>query len=341
VERSYDLLFALVDEMVAASRDVAVFWQELIGYYRDMLVTKTVNDPARYLDLTDSEREVLISLAARFTKETLLFHIGLLEDALFAMQKSYAVKRTVCEITLVRLCDPALDSSVESLLARLSRVEEQLAAGVPMRTAPAAPDVEAATPAAAPAAVSPVAEEPVMDEPSPMDLPPELWEPPMDLLEPTQPPQPPVSTGRGAPAPGTAPAGTMAPPPKRSAPQGVPVPPAVPMATPAASGGQRVLRPLRAWTEAVERVKSTSRMAASFLISAKPYTTEAGQVVVKMDSTFARDMVAREGAPEALRGALSVILGRMLDASDILYEVEDSKQIGTSLIDLIIEAAEE
>jgi hypothetical protein len=82
-------------------------------------------------------------------------------------------------------------------------------------------------------------------------------------------------------------------------------------------------------------------MAASFLISAKAYTTEAGQVVVKMDSTFARDMVAREGAPEALRGALSVILGRMLDASDILYEVEDSKQIGTSLIDLIIEAAEE
>jgi hypothetical protein len=31
----------------------------------------------------------------------------------------------------------------------------------------------------------------------------------------------------------------------------------------------------------------------------------------------------------------------MLEASDILYEVEDSKQIGSSLIDLIIEAAEE
>ena len=47
------------------------------------------------------------------------------------MQKSYAVKRTVCEITLVRLCDPALDSSVESILTRLSRVEEQVVAGIP------------------------------------------------------------------------------------------------------------------------------------------------------------------------------------------------------------------
>ena len=83
-------------------------------------------------------------------------------------------------------------------------------------------------------------------------------------------------------------------------------------------------------------------MAASFLISAKAYTTEDGRVVVKLDSDFARGMVSREGAPEALRAALSVCLSRKLDTADILYEVEDNrvKQDG-SLIDLIIEAAEE
>ena len=49
-----------------------------------------------------------------------------------------------------------------------------------------------------------------------------------------------------------------------------------------------------------------------------------------------------EVAPEALRAALSVCLSRKLDTADILYEVEDNrvKQDG-SLIDLIIEAAEE
>ena len=334
-DKNFDLLFEIVDDMVSASRDPAVFWQELIGYYRDMLVTKTVSDPSRYLDLTDSEREALVAVSARFTKETLLFHIGLLEDALFAMQKSYAVKRTVCEITLVRLCDPALDSSVESILTRLSRVEEQVVAGIPTAT-PAAQTVPTAAPApaeSAPVAMPPVAEElPPMDEPLP-DMPPDLWEPPVDygMAEPTPPP-----VRREAPTPKPAPAKPM----PTQTPPASPKAPATP--PPAPSGGQRVLRPLRVWTEAVERVKTTSRMAASFLISSKAYTTEDGRVVVKLDSTFARDMVSREGAPEALRAALSVCLSRKLEITDILYEVEDNrvKQDG-SLIDLIIEAAEE
>ena len=335
-DKNFDLLFEIVDDMVSASRDPAVFWQELIGYYRDMLVTKTVSDPSRYLDLTDSEKLALTTVSARFTKETLLFHIGLLEDALFAMQKSYAVKRTVCEITLVRLCDPALDSSVESILTRLSRVEEQVVAGIPT-AAPAAQTVPAAAPApaeSAPVATPPVAEEfPLMDEPPLLDMPPDLWEPPVDygMAEPTPPP-----VRRESPTPKPAPAKPM----PTQAPPASPKAPATP--PPAPSGGQRVLRPLRVWTEAVERVKTTSRMAASFLISSKGYTTEDGRVVIKLDSTFARDMVSREGAPEALRAALSVCLSRKLEITDILYEVEDNrvKQDG-SLIDLIIEAAEE
>ena len=335
-DKNFDLLFEIVDDMVSASRDPAVFWQELISYYRDMLVTKTVSDPSRYLDLTDSEKLALTTVSARFTKETLLFHIGLLEDALFAMQKSYAVKRTVCEITLVRLCDPALDSSVESILTRLSRVEEQVVAGIPT-AAPAAQTVPTAAPAPAeraPVATPPVAEElPPMDELPLPDMPPDLWEPPVDygMAEPTPPP-----VRREAPTPKPAPAKPM----PTQAPPASPKAPATP--PPAPSGGQRVLRPLRVWTEAVERVKTTSRMAASFLISSKGYTTEDGRVVVKLDSTFARDMVSREGAPEALRAALSVCLSRKLEITDILYEVEDNrvKQDG-SLIDLIIEAAEE
>lgn len=132
VRRDYSRLFSAVDDMVRSSLDLTVFWQELISYYRDMLVMRTVPeaDAVRYLDLTDSETAALRALAARFSKETLLWHIGLLEDALFAMQRSFAVRRTVAEVTLMRLCDPALDTSTESVLSRLSRLEEQLAGGV-------------------------------------------------------------------------------------------------------------------------------------------------------------------------------------------------------------------
>ena len=322
--KDFDTLFSVVDDMVSASRDPAVFWQELIGYYRDMLVTKTVKDPSRYLDLTDSEHTALVAAASQFTKETMLFHIGLLEDALFAMQKSYAVKRTVAEITLVRLCDPALDTSTEAILTRLSRLEEQFLMGVPMPTSAQTPMQPAELPVGDPMEMA-------------MDLPP-MEEPPVDLWE------PPAEAFSSVPVPpkreASAPRPTQTAVPKPIPPK--PTAPSMPVAPPAApAGGKRVLRPIKTWTEAVDRVRDTSRMAASFLVSAKAYTTEDNRVVVKLESDFIRTMVSREGAPEALRAALSVCLGRKLDTNDILYEVEDAVKNEGSLIDLIIEAAEE
>ena len=303
--RDYDLLFDIVDRMVAASRDVAVFWQELIGYYRDMLVTKTTSNPAKYLDLTDSEREVLEAVSEAFTKETLLFHIGLLEDALFAMQKAYAVKRTVCEITLVRLCDPALDTSTEAILTRLSRVEEQLVAGVSLPVREASAGMEMASPKEDGTA-SIRQEAPAV----PDSLRPAVAVPPAPM--------------------NTAPAAGGRTSPEYSEP------------APAPASDRRVLRPIKTWSEVVERIRSASAIAASFLISAKAYTTEDGRVVIKLESDFARSMVTRAEAPEATRAALSVCLSRRLDTSDILYEVEsDGKSGEGSLIDLIIEAVEE
>lgn len=293
--RDHDALFETVDEVVRSSRDLAVFWQELIGYYRDMLVAATTRDPARYLDLTDAERETLGILTARFTRETLLYHIGLMEDALFAMQKAFAVKRTVAELTLVRMCEPALDTSPEAILARLARVEEQLVAGVSVAPVPAAP-------AASPDVAQPVAAM-VQDKPAP-----------------------------------AAQAITVSPVAESA--MSAPPPPAVTAPEPFFDPARRVLKPLRSWNEVVERVRETSRMAASFLIAAKAYTTEAGGVVIKLEDAFMRDMINREGTPEALRAALSLQLGKKLDATDILYEIDGEKKTEGSLIDLIIEAVE-
>ena len=161
-----DTIFASVNEAVASSRDLSVFWQDLITLYRDLLVIKTTEHAARYLDLTDAETAQLTKLAARFKKGTLLAHCKLLEDALFAMQKANAVKRMVAELTLVRMCDPVLDASPEGLLARLERLEDALATGtiaaLPPSKAPTAADHPAAAespavPQAPEAPVAPVA----------------------------------------------------------------------------------------------------------------------------------------------------------------------------------------
>lgn len=125
----YDALFEVVDETVRSSKDISVFWHELISIYRDLLVIKTTRTADKYLDLTDNQREALNALAALFTKETLLAHIRTLDDALYTMQKSGSVKRTVAEMALIKMSDQTLDPSYDNILSRLSKLELSVASG--------------------------------------------------------------------------------------------------------------------------------------------------------------------------------------------------------------------
>ena len=127
--QDYDVLFAQIEEVVRSSKDLSVFWQNLISFYRDMLVVKATANSAAYLDLTDAESEQIRDAAKKFRRETLLYHCKLLEDALFAMQKANAVKRIVAELTLVRMCDEALDLSNEALLSRIAKLEDAVVLG--------------------------------------------------------------------------------------------------------------------------------------------------------------------------------------------------------------------
>ena len=139
VQSDYDAIFSVVADAVASSRDLSIFWQDLMAVYRDLLVVKTTDAAARYLDLTDAETQELTALAANIGKGTLLAHCRLLEDALFAMQRANAVKRMVAELTLLRMCDPRLDTSAEGLLARIERLEDGRFSAP--AAAPAAPTV--------------------------------------------------------------------------------------------------------------------------------------------------------------------------------------------------------
>lgn len=136
-ERDYDKLFAQIDAIVQSSKDIAIFWQDLITLYREMLVLRTAKDAAAYLDLTDSELAAMQALAKPFSAQTLLYHSTLLEQAYLSMQKANAIKRIVAETTLVRMCDPELETSAEALLARISALEDRIAYGQIGASAPA------------------------------------------------------------------------------------------------------------------------------------------------------------------------------------------------------------
>jgi DNA polymerase-3 subunit gamma/tau len=129
VERNFDFLFKQIDAVITSSKDITVFWQDLISLYRDLLVVKTVKDSAKYLDLTDFEVKKLSVLAEKFTREMLIYHCKMLEEALISMNASGAVKRIIAELCFVKMCDDNLSTSNEALLLRISKLEALISSG--------------------------------------------------------------------------------------------------------------------------------------------------------------------------------------------------------------------
>ena len=132
-------LFGVVSEVVSSSKDISVFWKELIGVTRDMLVSKYTESPKDYLDLTEQETEQLLESAKLFSLASLVYHCKILDDAMSRMLRDPATKRTTAEFALLRMCRPELDTSNDALSARIAKLEDQMALGVPVATAAPAP----------------------------------------------------------------------------------------------------------------------------------------------------------------------------------------------------------
>ncbi len=122
-------LFETVAEVVSSSKDITVFWKEIISVCRDMLVAKYTDDPTAYLDLTAQETEKLLETSKLFTLSQLVYHCKILDDAMARMLRDPATKRTSAEFALLRMCRPELDTSGEAILARLSKLEDAIALG--------------------------------------------------------------------------------------------------------------------------------------------------------------------------------------------------------------------
>ncbi len=126
---NFDAVFSVINEVTASSKDISVFWQELMSYYRDMLVMKTTSSADKYLDLTENECEQLKRSCELFSKPTLLWHCRIIDDAFYAMQRAGAAKRTVAEMALIKMSDSMLDTSPDALLSRIAKLENAVASG--------------------------------------------------------------------------------------------------------------------------------------------------------------------------------------------------------------------
>ena len=115
---------SVIDEVYGSSRDMAVFWRELISFlHRDILVAVGTK-MARASDET-------IKRAARsvYLAKAVICH-----GDVYFRRRGYAEKnpsgaRLYAEMAVIRACDSSLSQSPSALAERISAVEDSLARG--------------------------------------------------------------------------------------------------------------------------------------------------------------------------------------------------------------------
>lgn len=112
----------LIDQMHNSSKDMQRLCEELISFYRNLLIIKTIKDFNLLIVASSEETEHLQNEAAQYSLPFIINAIDVFAGALERMQRSVN-RRVVLETTLIKLCEPQLDSSVNSLLQRIDRLE--------------------------------------------------------------------------------------------------------------------------------------------------------------------------------------------------------------------------
>ncbi len=121
-----------VASFASLTPDLTIFMQELIDFYRDMLVIKSSPSPEMLIDLTSEEMSETRATARYLTREKLLYHMSQLEKAFAEMQRLPSVRRTIAEMTLIKLSDDVMNDSPEALLSRIADLEKKISENVPI-----------------------------------------------------------------------------------------------------------------------------------------------------------------------------------------------------------------
>ena len=102
---------------------------ELTNHYRNLMVSKAIKDFRDMIICSENELEIIKRQSESTTLATIMRGIDVLTEAT-ANMKQGANRRTVAELSIIRLCTPSLDTDINSLLDRISKLEKALSDGV-------------------------------------------------------------------------------------------------------------------------------------------------------------------------------------------------------------------
>lgn len=118
----------LMNRLYAEGKDMGALMDELACLTRDFMVLQTApKEGISMLSGVASDEDVK-ALAGKFSAGELVRMLNLIQDTAAGFSRS-ASKRMDAEICIVNLCCPQLETDMQSLLARMTKIEDRLSTG--------------------------------------------------------------------------------------------------------------------------------------------------------------------------------------------------------------------
>ncbi len=119
---------AQLEELVIQGRELGQFITDFTWYLRNLLLVQSEDDMEDVLDISSENLKLLKEEAALVKPEVLMRYIHVCSE--LSNQIRYSTqKRILIEIAIIKLCRPAMEQDLGSLIQRMDDLEKRLAAG--------------------------------------------------------------------------------------------------------------------------------------------------------------------------------------------------------------------
>ena len=114
-----------LEDLIVGGRELGQFVGDFTWYLRNLLLVKTSENPEEAIDVSSENLKLLKEESEMVDVETLMRYIRVLSD--LSSQIRYSTqKRVLIEIALIKLCRPAMETNLDSVLDRIRVLEQRM-----------------------------------------------------------------------------------------------------------------------------------------------------------------------------------------------------------------------
>ncbi len=115
----------ILEEMIIAGRELGQFVSDFVWYLRNLLLLSTAENAESMIDMSAENLKQLEEESHMVQPETLMRYIRILSE--LSGQMRYATqKRVLAETALIKLCRPAMETNLDSLVDRIRLLEKRM-----------------------------------------------------------------------------------------------------------------------------------------------------------------------------------------------------------------------